>query len=255
MSYLKIEDYAAWTVCPGRPALEESEGGRLDTVPKLSQDERRALNERRDALAGTGAVEVMALQSLPVGDITTEKGALAWGSVIIAESETGSRLEVYPPDKTLALAALLKFGILHEFNATNCGTPAELYEHGQKVTEAAALALSLRNSITALEHLKPGEYCKTCLAAYRCPALRNTVHATVFPLQAPDDEDLTPVVPSVGGDEWARVLARLPLVETWVDAVRDRRSGLESKATRAVKAPKKKRRKRRAKRVIASSPS
>jgi hypothetical protein len=220
VTFLRWDDYAAWGLCAGRPALEESEGEVADQVPRLTAADRAALDTRKAALDGATAVEILPMQALPVGEITAEKGALGWGSLILAEYKDHSVLEVYPPDRILALAALVKYSILHNFANTNVGTPGELYAFGAQVTEAAQLSMNLRASVTALEHLVPGDYCRTCRAAYRCPALVKSVHAEVFgPLESPDDPEAKPVA-VVGNDEgWRKILPKLALIKAWVAAV------------------------------------
>lgn len=249
MSFLKWSDYAAWKACPGRPALEESEGEVAEAVPRLTAAQRAALDERKAALEGATAVEILPMQALPVGDITAERGALAWGSLILAEYKDHSVLEVYPPEPLLALAALVKYSILHNFTNTNVGTPAELYAYGAEVTEAAQLSMNLRASVTALEHLTPGDYCRTCRAAYRCPALVKSIHKDVFgPLESPDDPDAKALdVPMVfaPGSEWYQIVAKLPAIKAFVAAV-ERAAGL----TKIKEAPvrRRKRRSRKGKR-------
>jgi len=127
------------------------------------------------------------------------------------------------------------------------GSPDELYVFGEEVTEAAALSLSLKNSITALDHLVVGDYCKSCLAAYRCPKLKAAVHKEVFgPLQAPDEPGLVPVSLRArlgDGEAMAQVLARtvaqLPMIEGWCAAVRAQAGLVKVKSKRgSTRAPK-----------------
>jgi hypothetical protein len=222
VTYLRWQDYAAWSACPGRPALEESEGEIPDEVPRLTATDKLDLDERKTALQAVAAVvEVMPLQALEVGQITGERGALGFGSVVLAEYQDHAALEVYPPDKILGLAALVKYSILHAFTSTNVGTPEELFTFGQQVTEAAQLSLNLRASVTALEHLVPGDYCRTCRSAYRCPALTKDIHEEVFgPLEAPEDPDAKPQDTFPDDPEWIRV--KLPVIEHWVERVKAR---------------------------------
>lgn len=238
MTYLRWQDAPAWMACAGRPALEESEGEVPEAVAPLTGAEREALAARQAALEGALSVEVQPLQSLPVGAITGERGALAWGSVVLAEYTDHAALEVYPPDRLLALAALVKYSLLVNITATNVGTPEALYAYGAQVTEAAQLSLNLRQSVTALEHLVPGEYCPSCRSAYRCPALTREVHATVFgEVEAIEDPDARPraVPQSVdAASDWGRhVLAKLPAIEAWVRAVKVAAGMLERPTRRA----------------------
>jgi hypothetical protein len=264
MTYLRWADYAAWSQCAGRPALEESEGEVPDAVPALSVPQRSDLEARKAALAGASAVEVLPLQSLPVGAITGERGALAFGSLILAEYPDHSSLEVYPADPILALAALVKYSILHNFTQTNVGSPEELYEYGARVTEAAQLSLNLRASVTALEHLVPGEYCATCRAAYRCPALTKQIRAQVVgPLQDPNDEEAVPVPFASGLNDPETLKAtvraawlRLPAVQIWVAQVTAaaRRLRIAPKPSAAAPPTRRKPRKARARRAAPASP-
>jgi hypothetical protein len=221
VTYLKWQDYDAWHACAGRPALEESEGELPEAVPTLTAVERKELESRRTAYEGAHAVEILPLSSLPVGSVTGERAAVGWASLILAHYEDHTALEVHPPDKILGLAALVKSSIVSPITQTNVGTPEELYLFGSEVTEAAQLSMNLRASITALEHLVPGEYCRTCRAAYRCPALTTEVHETVFgPLQAPDDPDAVPVALGTSREALAPMIAKLPLIEAWVAALK-----------------------------------
>jgi hypothetical protein len=257
MSYLRLLDLPAWRACPGRPALEESEGGRPEDVPVLPAPRRAELEARASALQAQGAaVDFIPLASLNVGEITGERGAVGFASVLLADStESGkTRLEVYPPEPILALAALLKYQILHDFTETNVGTPEELYVEGAKITEAAALSLSLSASITALDHLVPGPYCQGCLAMYRCPALTEDIHKEVFgELQAPDEPDLVALpaaqralkpadVPAV----LKRAMAKVPLLEAWCASVRAaaRLKHVKASPPGAARTPKRKRRRK-----------
>jgi hypothetical protein len=223
VTYLRWQDYLAWSQCPGRPALEESEGGVPDEPPRLTPAYRQELDERTAAYKGAGAtVELLPLQALDVGAITGERGAIAFGSVILSQVDDHAALEVVPADKILGLAALVKYSILHAFVNTNVGTPEELYQYGQEVTEAGQLSLNLRMSVTALEHLVPGAYCKTCRSAYRCPALTKDIHEEVFgPLEALEDPEAAPVVMSAD-QEWSiHIRGKVPMIEAWLDQVKD----------------------------------
>jgi hypothetical protein len=249
MSFLRLRDREAWTQCPGRPALEAIEGGRPEDVPKALPADHDYWANRKTALEGTGAaVEVHPLTRLEVGGITSEAGALGWGTVILATYADRSTLEVYPPDPVLALAAVLKYGILFEFASTNCGTPDELHVECAAITGAAALALSLKDSITALDHLSPGPYCSTCLAAYRCPKLKSKVHKTVYgELQAEGESDLVPVSlrARLAGDETMKdaleaAMRDIPAIEAWCAAVRAQ-AGLKRAKSPKTKPPRRKR--------------
>jgi hypothetical protein len=246
MSFLKWQDYPAWSTCPGRPALEESEGEVPDEVPRLTSAMKLDLDERKTALQAVAAVvDVMPLQSLDVGQITGERGALGWGSVVLAEYQDHAALEVYPADRILGLAALVKYSILHAFASTNVGTPEELYVFGAQVTEAAQLSLNLRSSVTALEHLVPSEHCKTCRSAYRCPALTKDIHEEVFgPLEAVEDPDAAPAPVRAFNADWTgHIRGKLPVIEHWLAEVKAA-LGLNEKAAPSPRRKKKRRLKR-----------
>jgi hypothetical protein len=220
MTFLKWQDYPAWSTCAGRAALEESEGETPDEPPTLTLALRTELEARKTALEGATAVEILPLQALPLGLITGERGAVAWGSVILAQYENHTALEVYPPDKILGLAALVKYSILHELTQTNVGTLEELYTVGAQVTEAGQVALNLRQSVTALEHLTPSAHCINCRAAYRCPALTAEIHEEVFgPVQALEDPDAVPLT-LTANSPLAHIVAKLPLIEAWIADVK-----------------------------------
>lgn len=261
VTFLRYADYPAWSQCAGRPALEESEGGVPDESLTLTVSQRSELEARKGALEGATTVEVLPLQSLPVGLITAEKGAVAWGSLILAEYQDRSTLEVYPPDKILGLAALLKHAVLHEITQTNVGSAEELYAFGAQVTESAHLSLSLRASVTALEHLVPGDYCASCLAAYRCPALAKKVHTGVYgELQAPDDEEAVPLKVREPVDEDARAVlerhvAKLPAIKAWVDSVERAAGVAPAKRQRRLKKKRRGRGARAPKRAPSPAPS
>jgi Protein of unknown function (DUF2800) len=231
VNYLEAADFDAWVLCAGKPALEE-----LEHIPP---SEKRYTNEVIEgavtALQATGAkVEVLRRIPLDIGVITAERGALeVCDAVLIGEFDSHSVLHVEHPGgesehKILALAALLKYQLLHNFTETNVGTPDELYVFGAQVTAAAAISLSVRGDATALSHLAPGPYCKTCRAAYHCPALEKEVHSQVFgDLQAPDDPELSPAslrsrladpegLPAL----IAATVAKLPMIEDWCASVR-----------------------------------
>jgi len=236
--YLRWQEYPAWSACAGRPALQESEGGVEDEIPRLTPDIKADLNERKAAIDGAVSVEILPLQSLDVGAITGERGATAWANVLLVEYADHAALEVYPADKILALAALVKYSTLHLITNTNVGTPEELLVFGQQVTEAASLSLNLRQSVTALEHLVPGDYCRSCLSAYRCPKLTADIHEEVFgPLQPLEDPDAVPVEPEY--DHLHMVRAKLPLIEAWLLQVKQRLGLLDRKPAQRARRRKK----------------
>jgi len=230
VNYLEPADYDAWALCAGKPALEE-----LEVAPAPAKREPAAISDALDALQATGAkVEVLRQVPLDVGIITAERGAVAVvDAILIGEFDSHSVLHVEHAGseserQILALAALLKYTILHNFTETNVGTPDELYVLGAQVTQAAAVSLSVRGDVSALSHLATGPYCKTCRAAYHCPALEAQVHREVFgELQSTDDPELTPVTlrsrladPEGLPALVAAAVSKLPMIEDWCASVR-----------------------------------
>jgi hypothetical protein len=228
--FLDPADYDAWKFCHGRPALQDLEEPIVGShFPEVD------LAARKSALEAQGAVvEVTLLVPLDVGVITGERNALAIaGTILIAEFPENSRIEVYGHEnlshlKILTLAALIKYALLHNFTDTGVGSADEVYAFGAEVTEAAAIALSLRADAAALSHLTPGDYCKTCRAAYHCPALKELVHKKVFgEIQAPDEPTLTPLsarahleVPTDLPAYIENTLKIVPMVEGWCATIR-----------------------------------
>jgi hypothetical protein len=230
VNYLEPADFDDWGVCAGKPALEE-----LETAPAPPKREPAVVSETITALQSRGAkVEVARLIPLDVGVITAERGAVVVvDAILIGEFDSHSVLHVEHPGgdserKILALAALLKYQLLHNFTETNVGTPDELYVFGAGVTQAAAVSLSVRGDVSALSHLQTGPYCKTCRAAYHCPALEAQVHKEVFgELQSSDDPELTPMTlrSRLGDPEGlpaliAATVSKLPMIEDWCASVR-----------------------------------
>jgi hypothetical protein len=230
VNYLEPADYEAWSLCAGKPALED-----LEAAPAPVKREAAVIEYAKTALEARGAkVEVARLIPLDVGVITAERGALSLAdAILIGEFESHSVLHVEHQGsdaerQILGLAALLKYQLLHNFTETNVGTPDELYVFGAKVTEAAAVSLSVRGDVSALSHLATGPYCATCRAAYHCPALEKQVHAQVFgELQSLDDPGLAPVTlrsrladPEGLPALIAATVERLPMIEGWCASVR-----------------------------------
>ena len=110
-------------------------------------------------------------------------------------------------------------------------TIEDLYAFGAKVTEAAALSLSLRGDVAALSHLVPGDtQCRFCRAKYRCPALRKFVHEEAFGgFQAEEDPHAVPVPvtskalmlsPAEKSALLSRAMKKVKLIEEWCLDVR-----------------------------------
>lgn len=263
MNYLEPADFDAWGVCAGKPALEE-----LETAPAPPKREPAVVSETITALQARGAkVEVARLIPLDVGVITAERGAVVVvDAILIGEFDSHSVLHVEHPGshserQILALAALLKYQLLHNFTETNVGSPDELYVFGAKVTEAAAVSLSVRGDVAALSHLTVGPYCKSCRAAYHCPAFEKSVHAEVFgELQSADDPALMPVtLRSRLGDPQdlpallAATVLKLPMIEAWCASVRAQDAlirGVSPPKAQPVRKTRKYKKSKKAKRVI-----
>jgi hypothetical protein len=267
VTFLAAEALSRWLACAGSAALEETE----TPAPEIIAPELAILAERKTALEAQGAaVQVARGVRVDIAVITGERGASALiQALLIAEWEDHSRLEIYGHDpvetQLLTFAALIKYGLLHNFTETGVADVEALYGFGAQVTEAAAPALSLRGDVTALSHLTPGPHCTGCRAAYRCPALAQEVHEQVFgEIQALDEPNLTPLPPRVrlGPTEQlpaliGSALARIPLIESWCASVRAQAELLEllPRTPRIAKSsPRRKKRKARAKRRSAAAP-
>jgi len=252
VTYLTLESLPRWLHCAGGRALEETEDG--TDAPANIGDPIEFVTTRKTALEAQGAkVSIARGVRLDIGVITGEEAAQALAdTVLIAEWDDHSRIEVYghplEPTRLLELAALIKYGLLHNFSEVGTDSLEELYGFGQKITEAAAVALSVRGDVAALSHLTAGDWCKGCLSAYRCPELNKVVHERVFgELQAPDEPCVTPVPvrarlePGETVKEGLAVaVSKIPMIEGWIVSVRAQ-AGLSKPNKRA---PKKQRRKR-----------
>ena len=219
-----------------------------------------AVNERMQAYreAGVKHLHLAVEQKLDISGITGERGAQGTADcIIVAEFSDYVDMDVIdakfgfvPVDpntaqiKLYGLAAVLKYQLLHDFRRINLGifqpkvsdtlsfievSSDELYVFGAKVTEAAALSLSLRGDVTALSHLVPGEkQCRFCKVKHRCPALAQSVAAEVLAdFDAMDDPAALPVDPvaTIGApadlpERLARAMAKVGLIEDWCLAVR-----------------------------------
>lgn len=252
MSYLTLESIDRWLHCAGGRALEETEAG--EERPPNIGDPIKFATERKAALEAEGAKVALARAvAMDIGVITGEERAQAFAdTVLIAEWEDHSRIEIYGHElwatRLLELAALIKYGLLHNFTEVGTGTVEELYGWGQEITEAAAAALSVRGDVTALSHLTPGDWCRGCRSGYRCPELEKGVHERVFgELQALDEPKLEalPVRRMLAPGETVKeglqaALKRIPMIEGWISAVRAQ-AGLARGAKRGPKKGHKKR--------------
>jgi hypothetical protein len=196
--FLPVADAYAWMACAGKPSLEEHESPDLSPIHirELPAEFREVAAQARAAGA---TVTVIDRDRLDVSVVTGEPGAHAFADgVIITEHGKSTTLALWllkapplPDDwseiKILALAACVKYQLVHDFSLVDMTyyvapkahspklamTAEALMVFGQTVTEMAHLALSLRADATALAHLVPGALqCKHCRAAYRCPALK-----------------------------------------------------------------------------------
>jgi Protein of unknown function (DUF2800) len=222
-----------------------------------------AIRERIAAFRQAGArTTLLVEQKLDISVVTGERGARGTGdAVLIAEFPEYSVLDVWDlkygvgvlvspiengQEMIYALAAIALHGLTQEFREVNLvihqprvaehpqewRVPLEqLYLFGAKVTEAAALSLSLRGEATALSHLNPGEaQCRFCRAKYRCPALIKVVHEEVFTeFQKESDPRAVPVPiedralvlpPDKKALLLARGMGRVKLIEEWCLATR-----------------------------------
>ena len=252
MTYLAASTVARWLHCQGSAALAETEEGD-DAGPTPDTAElKAAIDARKTALEGAGAkVATPRLVPLDLSVITGERNASAFArAIIIAEWDDHARIEVLghgdgEEAKLLTFAALMKYALLQNFTETDHWPIEHLYAFGAEVTEAAAVALSVRGDVAALSHLTPGAYCAGCRAAYRCPALKKVSHEAVFgEIQAPDEPKLTPIPVRVRlepGEELRvglkRALEVIPLVEAWIASVREQ-AGIPSRV--ALSQPNKK---------------
>lgn len=251
MSYLTLDSLPRWLHCAGGRALEETEDAGPEPPPFLFDE-----LPRKTELQARGKVNVARGVRVSLEEITGERGAVALlDTVFIVEREEEAYLEVWLPPlygeaalKLATIAALMKYGLLQNFNETAVGTPDELYAFGQEVTEAAAVALSVRGDVAALSHLTSGAWCKACRSAYRCPELNKVVHERVFgELQAPDEPNVVPVpvrqrlAPGETVQEGlALAVSKIPMIEGWISAVRAQ-AGLAKSTKRRTKRARKKR--------------
>lgn len=222
------------------------------------------LAARVDAYRAQGAqVTLLVEQRLDISTVTGEKGARGtadvvlivrfkdkpsilevwdwkFGAGVVVEVIDNGQLQIY------ALAALATHALMDEFSEINLVilqprvkttpsewriTPTQLYEFGAKVTEAAALSLSLRGQTEAVSFLEPGDkQCRFCRAKYRCPALTKQVHQEVFgDLQAEDDPAAVPIPvedrvfmldPKARAALLGRAMSRVKRIEDWCLATR-----------------------------------
>lgn len=222
-----------------------------------------AVLNRADHYRKAGAqVLLLVEQRLDISVITGEDGARGTADVVLlAQFEDHSRLDVWdlkfgvgvvvPVENNgqiqiYALAALIKYQLLHNFTEINLVihqprvketpsewriTPEALYVFGQRATEAAHLALSLRGEASALSHLMPGDkQCRFCRVRYRCPALQEMIHKEVYgDFQKIDDPKIVPVSVAdkalfLSQEEIAallsRAMKRIPLILDWCKQVR-----------------------------------
>jgi len=211
--------------------------------------------------AGAGRVEILIEKRLDISAITTERGAMGtadcilivtWPdgrcSIDVIDLKTGMGVEVSAVENKqlmiYALAAVLVYSLLSDFKEVNIvisqprireqpsewmTTVDDLYAFGQRVTEAASIALTLRGDVAALSNLNPGEVqCRWCRAKSACPALQKMVHDEVFgEFQAIEDPAAVPLTPDEKSLDpkdrlmhLARSMARVPLIEKWCLAIR-----------------------------------
>lgn len=245
-------------------AARSFRGESVDFPPELSEGLNRYLagiHATVQAFKDAGAtVEVFIEQRLDISQITTEKNARGTADCIIIayfknrtvlvvrDLKLGTGVEVEPENNgqlmIYALAAVLKFQLMTTFDEVvisihqprlfaepkDWNTTVEaLREFGHRAQRQAFLALSLRGSTEALEHLVPGPVqCRWCRAKYRCPALTEQVYKDVMgDLEDLNDPQAKPVTPmELTADPGSLALrlslamTRIPMIEDWITAVR-----------------------------------
>lgn len=183
--FLRASEWPGWSVCPGRPWLEDN-FPLLHVEPiRPSEECLNGFNSRCEThqQAG-GAVQVISDARLDVSVVTGERhaNATAW-RVLIAQYSEHSVLEVWEPHASedvlrfVGFAAFLQHALLHAFTSIVLvgerewiHVPDDLYVFGQRVTEAAHRALSIEGE-PATSDFAPGEGCASCRASKGCPGL------------------------------------------------------------------------------------
>ena len=178
---LRPSEWPGWSICPGRPYLEDLPAKGAVTLSQTWREEFQARVESHKEAGGQCQVVVDARLDLSI--LTGERHANATADrLLIAQYADHSILEVWHADAPehvlmfLGFAAFLQHTLLHDFTAIVLHgsrevskTQDELYVFGQAVTEAAHLALSVDGEPT-LSQLVVSDACESCLGSKRCPA-------------------------------------------------------------------------------------
>jgi hypothetical protein len=280
--YFNPADWEANSRCPGKPALEEFEpalhrdvdeadkrhaaacllagikpqNDYADDAGVLAYVERVRERVASHKAAGASQVQCLVEQRLNYELITGERGAAGLANcLILAEYAEYADIDVIRPrfgeltmpggaDRIDALAAMLKFALLHTIRSVYLATydpltantleitpiePDDLYSFGLKVTEAASLSLSLRGDVAALSHLVTGQVqCGACRVRHRCPEIIKEITREVYaddageaiPKTAPVPPQQQITVPDDLPQRLARAFGAVPLIEDWCLAVR-----------------------------------
>lgn len=184
--FLRVSEWAGWSVCPGRPWLEDNHPA---PVPDPISESEECLNRLKARVQthqdATASVQIITDTRLDLSVITGERhaNATAW-RVVVAQYADHSTLEVWQPGASeeelqfLGFAAFLQHALLHHFTSIALvgdsewiRVPDELYVFGQRVTEAAHLALSIQGE-PETSQLIVSDACSTCRALRSCPAAR-----------------------------------------------------------------------------------
>lgn len=178
---LRPSEWLGWSICPGRPYLEDLPA---KGPAKVSQEWRDAFDERVESYKEGGAqCQIIVDARLDLSTITGERHANATADrVLIAQQGDHSTLEVWHADAPehvlmfLGFAAFLQHALLHNFSAIVLRgvrevskTQDELYVFGQAATEAAHRALSVEGE-PVLSQLVVSDACPECRGNEHCPA-------------------------------------------------------------------------------------
>lgn len=182
--FLRASEWAGWSICPGRPWLEDLEASPAVEAAKATEGWSNAFKARADSHEEAGGqVQRVVNGRLDLSVITGERHASSTADLLIAQYAEHSVLEVWKFAASeeevtfLSFSAFLHHTLLHNFTSIVMvgsdewtKTPDDLYVFGQRVTEAAHLALSIEGE-PSTSQLVPSDACSTCRAARRCPAL------------------------------------------------------------------------------------
>jgi hypothetical protein len=224
----------------------------------------RAVLESMDNYRKLGATVFLYVeQQLPIGAITGEKDATGTSDAIVI-ADFGKSAILDPWDlkfgvgvkvpvegngqlQMYGLAALLRYGQYHNITELNLTihqprvraepirwtrTPEDLLVFGSEVTDKAAKALALRNSMEALNSLTPGQkQCRFCRAKTHCKAYAGWVSQGVLEgmegFHKPESVTIAVegkglILPPEEHAKWlAEQLKKVALARAWCDAISD----------------------------------